>query len=79
VNNKKAIIDIARFHHLRVCYVVDRPATDPLLVMVLGAACNGRTDWNVAEWDALVKHIRQSNLTVGEFLTECENEGENDE
>ena len=79
MNNKKSIIDIARFHHLRVCYVVDRPANDPLLVEVLEAACGGRTDWNVAEWDALIKHIRQSNLTVGEFLRECENEGVNDE
>ena len=79
MKNKKSIIDIARFHHLRVCYVVDRPANDPLLNEVLAAACFGKTDWNVAEWDALIKHIRQSNLTVGEFLTECENEGANNE
>ena len=79
MNNKKSIIDIARFHHLRVTYVVNRPASDPLLREVLAAACAGKTDWNVAEWDALIAHIRQSNLTVGEFLTECENEGANNE
>ena len=66
------IVDIGRFHHLKVKYVVDRPPADLLLAAILDRACNGRTDWNPLEWKTIIDDIRSSELTVGEYLKEAD-------
>ena len=68
------VLDMGRFDHLKVKYVVDRPPADPLLDAILNHACNGRTDWNVQEWNVIIKDIRESELTVGEYLEAASNE-----
>jgi|TARA_Y100000289_G_C3894883_1_gene135933 hypothetical protein len=74
MNPINKIVDIERFHHLKVKYVVDRPPADPLLDAILNHACNGRTDWNVQEWNVIIQDIRESELTVGEYLEAAINE-----
>lgn len=68
------VLDMGRFDHLKVKYVVDRPPADPLLMAILDRACNGRTDWNLAEWNTIIDDIRSSELTVGEYLELTNNE-----
>lgn len=66
------VLDMGRFDHLKVKYVVDRPPADLLLAAILDRACNGRTDWNPLEWKTIIDDIRSSELTVGEYLKEAD-------
>ena len=57
--------DLAEYGHLLVRRAILRD--DWVTEAIFDLAANGRTEWTLVEWDAVVAKIEESTLTVAEW------------
>ena len=58
--------------HRKVRYILDKPSQ--LQDAVLDIVAGEKASWTVKEWTAITSKIESSNLTVGEYLAEKDND-----
>ena len=61
--------NIVHYKHLLVRSVMRRQDGDLVLEAVLDAACKGQTQFDLQEWERLLRGLDNSDLTVGDIVT----------